>query len=194
MDRTALGILIPQRNPSLNVLNAIPDMTFSGNIQNSANPSMSDGTPYFNQNTIYSFIDNVSKVWGTHSLKVGLYFEHTQKIQSANAFTRGSISFNQDGNNALDANDPYGTALLGNYDSYAESTGRPQGNYKYTNTEWFVQDTWRVRSQPVAGLRRPLLSRSAAVRCPASVRLVLDRRPTIRPMRRCCCGRRRSTA
>ncbi len=185
VDRTALGITIPQRNPSLNVLNAIPDMTFSG-IQNYANPSMSDGTPYFNQNTIYSFIDNVSKVWGTHSLKVGLYFEHTQKIQSANAFTRGSISFNQDGNNALDTNEPYGTALLGNYDSYAESTGRPQGNYKYTNTEWFIQDTWHVRSnlsldygvrfyhdQPQYDARHQLASFSMAAYNPANAPVLL---------------------
>src|ERR1019366_6512322 len=59
--RTKLGILIPQRNPALHPLNLIPDMTFSS-IQNYANPTMNDGTPYFNQNTIYSFIDNVSKV------------------------------------------------------------------------------------------------------------------------------------
>jgi hypothetical protein len=145
IDRTKLGITIPQRNPALNALNAIPDMTFGG-IQNYANPSMSDGTPYFNQNTIYSFIDNVSKVWGTHTFKAGVYYEHTQKLQSAGPPIRGNISFNQDGNNPLDANDAWGTALLGNYDSYAEATGRPQGNWKFNNTEWYIQDTWRVKS------------------------------------------------
>ncbi|HEV3144256.1 MAG TPA: carboxypeptidase-like regulatory domain-containing protein, partial [Gemmataceae bacterium] len=143
VDRTKLGITLAQRNPALNTLNAIPDMSFGG-IQNAANPSMSDGTPYFNQNTIFSFIDNVSKVWGTHSLKMGVYYEHTQKVQSAGPPIRGSISFNQDGNNPLDANNAWGTALLGNYDSYAEATGRPQGNWKFTNTEWFIQDTWRA--------------------------------------------------
>ena len=66
LDRTKLGITIPQRNPSLNPLNLIPNMTFGG-IANAANPSLSDGTPYFNQNTIYSFIDNVSKVSGRHT-------------------------------------------------------------------------------------------------------------------------------
>jgi hypothetical protein len=143
VDRTKLGVTLAQRNPALNTLNAIPDMSFGG-IQNAANPSMSDGTPYFNQNTIYSFIDNVSKVFGKHSLKAGVYYEHTQKLQSAGPPIRGSISFGQDGNNPLDANNAWGTALLGNYDSYAEATGRPQGNWKFTNTEWFVQDTWRV--------------------------------------------------
>jgi hypothetical protein len=144
IDRTKLGITLGQRNPSLNVLNAIPNMSFGG-IQNAANPSMSDGTPYFNQNTIFSFTDNLSKVWQTHTFKAGVYYEHGLKIQSANAATRGTIAFNQDGNNPFDANNAYGTALLGYYDSYTESTGRPQGNWKYVNFEAFVQDTWRVR-------------------------------------------------
>ena len=38
-----------------------------------------DSNPYFNQNTIYSFIDNISKVKGTHVFKVGIYYEHTQE-------------------------------------------------------------------------------------------------------------------
>ena len=143
-DRTKLGITLAQRNPAQNVLNAIPNMSFGG-IQNAANPSMSDGTPYFNQNTIYSFTDNVSKIWGTHSFKLGVYYENTNKIQSANAATRGNIAFNQDGNNPFDANNAYGTALLGYYDSYTEATGRPQGRYHYMNLEWFAQDTWRLR-------------------------------------------------
>jgi hypothetical protein len=144
LDRTKLGITIAQRNPSLNPLNLIPDMSFGG-IQNAANPSLSDGTPYFNQNTIYSFIDNVSKVTGTHTMKLGIYYEHTQKIQSASPLTRGSISFGTDGNNALDANNAYANALLGNYDTYAEATARPVGDFIFTNTEIYLQDNWKVK-------------------------------------------------
>ena len=144
VDRTKLGIDIPQRNPALNPLNLIPDMTFSS-IQNYANPTMNDGTPYFNQNTIFSFTDNVSKIRGTHTIKVGIYFEHTQKLQSASPPVRGNISFNTDTNNPLDANNSYANALLGNYDSYAEATGRPQGDYIFTNTEWYFWDDWKVR-------------------------------------------------
>jgi hypothetical protein len=145
VDRTKLGILIPQRNPALNPLNLIPDMTFSS-IQNYANPSLSDGTPYFNQNTIYSFVDNISKVYGAHVFKMGIYFEHTQKIQSAGPPIRGSISFNTDANNPLDSNNSYANALLGYFDSYSEALQRPQSNYLFTNTEWFVQDDWKLNS------------------------------------------------
>jgi hypothetical protein len=143
VNRTKLGISIPQRNPALNPLNLIPDMTFSS-IQNYANPTMNDGTPYFNQNTIFSFIDNVSKIYGTHTFKMGIYYEHTGKLQSASPPVRGNISFNTDSNNPGDANNSYANALLGNFDSYSEATGRPQGNYVFTNTEWFFQDDWKA--------------------------------------------------
>ncbi len=144
VNRTKLGILIPQRNAALNPLNLIPDMTFSS-IQNYANPSLNDGTPYFNQNTIYSFVDNISKVVGAHVFKVGVYYEHTQKIQSANSPVRGSISFNTDSNNPLDSNNSYANAILGNFDSYSEALQRPQSNYLFTNTEWFLQDDWKLK-------------------------------------------------
>jgi hypothetical protein len=143
VNRTKLGINIPQRNPALNPLNLIPDMTFSS-VQNYANPTMNDGTPYFNQNTIWTFVDNMSKILGTHTLKMGVYFERTQKLQSASPPVRGNISFNTDSNNPGDSNSSYGNALLGNYDSYSEATGRPQGNYMFTNTEWFFQDDWKA--------------------------------------------------
>jgi hypothetical protein len=144
LDRTKLGIDIAQRNPSLNPLNLIPNMSFGG-IANAANPSLSNGTPYFNRNTIFSVIDNVTRVAGAHALKAGIYFEHTRKVQSADAATRGSISFGQDGNNPLDSNNAYANALLGYYDTYAEATARPRGNFLFTNTEFYLQDTWRAR-------------------------------------------------
>jgi hypothetical protein len=143
VNRVKLGILVPQRNPALNPLNYIPNMTF--NVQNAANPSMNDGTPYFNRNTIYSFIDNISKVSGSHVYKMGIYYEHTQKIQSANAPIRGTLNFSTDSNNPLDSNNSYANALLGNFDSYTEAIQRPQSNYLFSNTEWFIQDDWKVK-------------------------------------------------
>ena len=43
VNRTKLGILIPQRNPALNPTDLIPNMTFGG-IQNAANPSLCPGS------------------------------------------------------------------------------------------------------------------------------------------------------
>jgi hypothetical protein len=143
VDRTKLGINIPQRNPALNPYNIIPDMTFSS-VQNAANPSLNDGTPYFNRNTIYSATDNVSKILNTHTLRFGVYYEHTLKVQSASPVTRGSLNFNTDGNNPNDSNNAYSNALLGNFDTYAEATARPRGHFLFTNLELYAQDSWHV--------------------------------------------------
>jgi hypothetical protein len=146
VNRTDLGIDIAQRNPALNPLNLIPDMSFSS-IQNYANPSLTNnGMPYFNQDNSYNFIDNVSKVKGSHVFKLGIYFERSQKIQSVNVPDMGTISFNTDTNNPNDANNSYANALLGNYDSYSEPTAWPQASYLFTNTEWFLQDDWKVKN------------------------------------------------
>ena len=145
-NRTKLGILIPERNPALNPLDLIPRMTFSS-VQNYANPSVANTTPYFNRNTIYSFVDNISKVHGSHVFKTGIYFEHSRKIQSATVSNMGSISFNTDSNNPNDSNSSYANALLGNYDSYTEPLAEPQANYYFTNTEWFLQDDWKVKNR-----------------------------------------------
>src|SRR5205814_6418888 len=100
----------------------------------------------WNRNTIYSLVDNVSKITGTHTLKAGLYLERTRKVQFAGTDTRGTIKFDRDTtNNYLDANDAYANALLGVYDSYAEATGRPKGDYLFANNEFYLQDTWRAR-------------------------------------------------
>lgn len=146
VDRTATGITIPQRNASLNPLNLIPNMSFGG-IANAANPSLSNGTPYFNRNTIYSFVDNLSKIWKTHTFKVGGYMELTRKVQFADAAVRGSFVFNNDSLNPLNSNNAYASAILGNYTTYAEATGRPKGDYRFQNSEFFVQDTWKVNNR-----------------------------------------------
>ena len=56
------------------------------------------------------------------------------------------MSFDVDrNNNPLDTNYAYANALLGVYDSYSEATSRPQGQFRFTNFEWYAQDAWRIR-------------------------------------------------
>ena len=144
VSRTKTGILLPSWNPDANRGDLIPNMTFTS-VPNYANPSMHAGIPYYNTNTIFSFVDNVSKIAGTHMLKFGVYVERSRKDQSANALTRGNLSFNRDNNSPLDTNYAYASALMGIYTSYDEASSNPQGQYRFTNLEWYAQDTWRVR-------------------------------------------------
>ena len=145
VNRSDLGINIPARNPAINPLNMIPQMSFSS-VQNYANPSLASTNPYFNQNTIWSGIDNISKVHGSHVFKIGVYYEHTKKVQSAGVANMGVLSFNTDTNNPNDSNSSYANALMGNYDSYSEPLAEPTSHYYFTNTEWFFNDDWKVKS------------------------------------------------
>ncbi len=137
------GINVTQWRPDLNPEGFIPNMSFSS-VPNYANPSLSNGIPYYNSNTIFSLVQNFSKIWKTHTFKMGLYLERTRKDQSASVATRGTLSFDRDRNNPLDTNYAYANALIGSYLSYTEATDRPQGQYRFTNLELFFQDAWRV--------------------------------------------------
>lgn len=145
LSRKATGIDIPQWNPSINSMGWIPNMSFSS-VPNYANPSVHNCMPYYNTNTIFSFVENLSKIWGTHSFKVGTYIERTRKDQSSVKPIRGAINFDRNQNiNPLDTNYAYATALVGNYNTYTEANAWLQGQYRFTNFEWYVQDQWRAR-------------------------------------------------
>ena len=141
--RAGTGIAVPQWYPGLNTQDFIPNMSFGG-VSNAANPSLSNGTPYYNSNTIFTFVENLSKVYKTHTFKAGAYIERTRKDQSASVATRGTIAFDRDRNSPLDTNYAYSNALLGIYDSYSEASARPQGQFRFSNLEWYVQDAWRA--------------------------------------------------
>jgi hypothetical protein len=143
LSRKLTGIDIPQWNPALNPNGWIPGMTFSG-INNFANPSAYQGMPYYNTNTIFSFVENLAKISGTHTFKTGVYVERTRKDQNNNDPIRGTMSFNNDALNPNNTADPYATALLGYYTSYTEANAWLQGQFRFTNLEWYVTDNWKV--------------------------------------------------
>jgi len=100
--------------------------------------------------TSYTFKDTISKIWNTHLFKAGFQFQHALYNQyhqaGSNAFP-GSFAFGTDANNPLDSGYAYANALLGNYDTYNETTNRVDYAPITTIIEWFVQDKWRVTSR-----------------------------------------------
>jgi len=143
VSKAALGLDIPQWNPSANPDQLIPAMTFGG-VPNAANLSLAPSLPWYVNNTIFSVSENLSKIQGAHTVKAGLYFERARKDQSPDAAVRGMMAFDRDRTNPLDANYAYANALLGVFDRYSEANGRPQGHFRFINLEWYVQDNWHV--------------------------------------------------
>lgn len=123
----------------------IPNVTFGSTYPPSpVNASLYSQLPYTNHTDIWVVNDNLSKSWGAHNFKAGVYFERTGKVAPTYLAYRGSVSFARSTLNPLDSNDGFSNALLGNYYSYSEGSKRLSGDWWFTNLEWFVQDNWRI--------------------------------------------------
>ncbi len=149
--------------------NWIPALTFGGTPVNTANTSLNVNIPDALPDPGYTLTESLSKVWKSHSLKVGFYVERNNKIQSASTQIHGAFNFARDTNNPLDTGHGYANALIGNFQSYSEANNQPKGDYMFWDYEWYVQDNWRVTSKLTLdyGLRfyhtPPTIDRGGAV-------------------------------
>ncbi|NWF83619.1 MAG: TonB-dependent receptor [Bryobacteraceae bacterium] len=126
----------------LDSVNYMPNLTFGGN----PNPAVTTfgNIPYENYNNIWSFVDNVNKIIGSHNLKAGVYIERTQKFQVGGGNYRGAFNFSRNANNPLDTNHSFSNALVGIFNTYTEASARVNGDWWFWNAEWYIQDNWRV--------------------------------------------------
>ena len=137
-----LGQWYPKNNPN----DIIPAMSFGG-VPNVANINgevigrlpMIDARDYR-----YNLTDNLSKTWGLHQFKVGIYYEFNVGSEGARGVMNGSFAFAKDVNNPLDTNWAYSNALVGNFQSYTEASNQNTAKNYFTLTEWFAQDSWKV--------------------------------------------------
>ena len=125
----------------------VPSVSFGGQEANETGfgSPCSGVCPYTNWNHIYSFNDALSKVWGKHNLKAGLYVEHTEKVELDQLGSQylGVYSFSPSSAMPNNTQDGYANAFLGQFNNYTEG-GRLVGDYWFWEVEGFVQDNWRI--------------------------------------------------
>lgn len=147
IDRSAMGNppkWWPIDTSKPGMANYIPDVTFGGTPVNPPS-TRCYGMPYENWTNIYSATDNLSKVWGNHSVKLGIYIERTQKYsQELSLNYRGAFDFSTDATNPNDSSHSFANALLGNFRTYREATDRLVGDIWFWQVEWYAQDNWRI--------------------------------------------------
>ena len=90
--------------------------------------------------------DTVSKVWGTHTVKLGFFYEWIRNSQPANNNTNGQSVF---ANNAGWAGGgttgaAYGDLMTGWNTQYNEANFTNLHDESYSTVEGFVQDSWKV--------------------------------------------------
>jgi hypothetical protein len=103
---------------------------------------------WLNVNKTQDFAVSITKVAGHHTMKAGFYNNHSFKAQNTGAGGAGSfqgtVNFGEDSNNPLDTGFGYANAAVGVFDRYQQASQLIEGNMIYNNTEFYLQDNWKV--------------------------------------------------
>jgi hypothetical protein len=98
---------------------------------------------------VYAWSDNITKIIHNHTLKAGIFIEHSGQndhIQFTTASAPATI--NENGSfRFLDGSFTgvgLGNALLGLFNDYSELGGKPITPWVATALDWFVQDSWKA--------------------------------------------------
>lgn len=149
LQRSALNYTAPQLFPQNNHLGTIPRATGWSSVAGTpANINWLDrwgeiGNDYIKP----AFADNFSVTHGNHSLKFGGYFERLKNSEAPGGQWSGVFSFSTSTSftTALGSTGfAYANALLGNFNSYTESSARPFTNLAINTLQWYAQDEWRA--------------------------------------------------
>jgi hypothetical protein len=112
-------------------------------IENVVFNAFTMGTPITNlkqANNTLSVMDNVSKVWGPHTLKAGAYFSYEQVNVNPDATFNGSFLFT-----GTETGSDFADFLIGVGSNFNQADSEAYyGRHKYA--AGFVQDSWRART------------------------------------------------
>ena len=93
-----------------------------------------------------SISDTVTKVFGTHTLKAGFYWEWIRNAQPDNPNANGYAQFISPGN-TNSTGDSYADMMIGMFSSYNEQNFTALHDIAYNTYEGFVQDSWKVNKK-----------------------------------------------
>jgi hypothetical protein len=146
IQRSTTGINLPVLYPSAVQKDYMPSLSFGGKISNG--PTLHGGAdgPFINYNTTYDITDAVSKVWRSHTLKLGLYMQKSLKDQTSFGAFDGSYNFGDTTNNPYDTGFGFSNAAMGVYQTFSQAANMINGQFRYWNVEWYAQDTWKLTS------------------------------------------------
>jgi TonB-dependent Receptor Plug Domain. len=87
--------------------------------------------------------DTVSIVKGNHLFKFGGVYVRNRVDQNGRPYYTGKLNFNASGSPNTTGY-ALADALLGNFNSYNETSADPTGHFRFNQPEAFAQDTWKA--------------------------------------------------
>jgi hypothetical protein len=95
--------------------------------------------------TLFELRDNVTKVYGTHTLQFGVTIDRTRNDQNGDGFQSipegGFVTQSTWG---LTTGNEFGDLLTENVKNYGQATADPEGLWRFWNYEWYAQDSWKA--------------------------------------------------
>ena len=148
LTRTAVGAKdLPMLFPSAIQNDFIPAFQYNGTRIANQVTFGTGNAPFTNYNTTLDFVDNFSKIIGPHTFKVGGYFQRSRKNQTAFANANGSINFGDGNGNPFDTGYGLANIAIGSFQTFNQASTYATGQYRYSNMEVYVQDTWKINSR-----------------------------------------------
>src|SRR5262249_10133861 len=89
--------------------------------------------------------DNLTKVWGTHTIKAGFFWARIRNSQPRTATSPGRYNFANRNPNPL--GNGYADMLVGIVNSYTETSFNRINDIAYNTYEGFIQDSWKVNQK-----------------------------------------------
>ena len=134
---------------------SIPDMHFNDLSGVNMGGYYLGGTPWKQANTTINVNDNLTWVKGNHTVKTGLFYQRNRKDQIAWENVNGEFDFRPGptapancpggpSDSSCFLGDPLASALIGEFQSFDQTTARLTGRFRYNQLEFYVQDTWKV--------------------------------------------------
>jgi Carboxypeptidase regulatory-like domain/TonB-dependent Receptor Plug Domain len=140
-DRTALGFNFSELFPNSNLDNRAPVLTpccngtFTGG---SFHPG------WHSEARMFTWTDNLAKVFGPHTFKTGVFFDYNQAGQQPVWQDTTFLDFSTGASNAFDSGNYVSNVLLGNFLSAQQSNGVFFGAFRFHQVEAYAQDSWKV--------------------------------------------------
>ncbi len=115
----------------------VPAVTITG-FSNPGNGGITQGSI----ENIYTVADNLSRVFGSHTLKVGVELQHRRFFHITEVPPRGAFTFN-----GQYTGNPIADYLLGIPSTAGGAAGSSRSNYRSNFLGLFVQEDWRVNQR-----------------------------------------------